>query len=135
MDFAKRDILAVAEKGFDFIWTDPIPDLSPDAEKEPDVVISLLGAGSRVHKQAAARLDAYHAQCQRTGKPADAEHIKQLITELTAKCTTGWKNVAVDGKDVPFSYENAVDMYTKYPILREPVFEAIHNVIVQLEKK
>jgi len=129
MDFSTRDVLAVAEKGFDFTWIDPV------TGKETDTVISLLGAGSRVHKQAAARLDNYNNTCARAGKMPDAEHIKDLITDLTAKCTTNWENVSEGGKDVPFSYENAVRMYKAYPVLREPVFEAIHNVIAQFGEK
>jgi phage/plasmid-associated DNA primase len=47
--------------------------------------------------------------------------LKDESVELLAKCTKGWSGITESGKEVPFSYENAVKLYTKYLWLREQI--------------
>lgn len=126
MDFKKLDTISAAEKGFDYV----VKDL--DGE-DTDCIISVIGAGSRIHKQAQAKIDNQMAIFEKRGKKMDEEQSNDLYIEMLAKCTKGWVNVEEGGKQVEFSYDNAVDMYTKYPVLRNQILSAIHDVKSMLE--
>lgn len=126
MDFKKLDTISAAEKGFDYV----VKDLD---DEDTDCVISVLGVGSRVHKQAQAKIDKQMAIFAGRNKTMDEEQSNELYIEMLAKCTKGWINVEEDGKQVEFSYDNAVDMYTKYPVLRNQILAAIHDVKSMLE--
>lgn len=56
---------------------------------------------------------------------ANLEDVEAEGIELLAACTKGWTNVVVSGKVIPFSKEAAVDLYTKYPWIKEQVDTAI----------
>jgi hypothetical protein len=45
--------------------------------------------------------------------------------ELLAHCTTGWEGMVMGGKAVPFSFDNAVAIYTSHPWIKEQVDAAI----------
>ena len=127
MDFKKLDVIGVAEKGFDYVFIDPRDGT------ETDVVISVIGAGSRTYKQADAKIEAYKAQCYKRGKSPDDEVLEDLNIKLVASCTRDWKGVEEDGKPIKFSYDEAVRMYKAYPLLTNQVIGAIHDVVNQLE--
>lgn len=126
MDFKKLDTISAAEKGFEYT----VLDLDGN---ETDCKIEVLGVGSRIHKQAQAKIDSQMAIFEKRGKKMDDDQSNDLYIEMLAKCTKGWKNVEEDGKQVEFSYDNAVDMYTKYPVLRNQVLSAIHDLKSMLE--
>lgn len=127
MDFKKNlDTISAAEKGFTYT----VKDIDG---VDTDCLIDVLGVGSRVHKQAQAKIDKQMAVFAGRNKTMDDDQSNELYIELLAKCTKGWINVEEDGKQVEFSYDNAVDMYTKYPVLRNQVLAAIHDVKAMLE--
>lgn len=127
MDF-KRDLdtVAAAEKGFDYV----IRDLD---DNETDAVISVVGVGSRIFKQAKQKIDNQEAAYAKRGKTMDEELSNELWIELLSACTKGWKNVEEDGKQVEFTPDNVVRMYTSYPVLRNQVLAAIHDIKSMLE--
>lgn len=126
MDFKKLDVIAAAEKGFDYV----IRDLD---DEETDAVVSVVGVGSRTFKQAKQKIDGQEAVFAKRGKTMDEDQSNELWVELLVKCTTGWKNVEEDGKQVEFSHDNATRMYMAYPVLRNQVLAAIHDIKSMLE--
>lgn len=126
MDFKNYDTVGAAEKGMDYV----VLDLD---ECETDVVVSVIGVGSRIFKQAKQKIDNQEALYEKRGKKMDEDTSNELWVELLAKCTKGWKNVEEDGKQVEFSYDNAVRMYSTYPFLRNQILSAIHNLRAMLE--
>jgi len=127
MDFKKNfDTISAAEKGMDYVVKD-------FDEIETDVVVSIIGVGSRVFKQAKSKIDNQESIYARKGKKMDDDVSNELWVELLAKCTKGWINVEEGGKPVEFSYDNAIHMYTAYPFLRNQILAAIHDVKAMLE--
>ena len=128
MDFAKVDTISAAEKGFDYTFIDP------RTGEDTDAVFSLYGVGSRAYKQGQAKIDAYRSLQEKRGKKVDDEDLELLHAELLAKCTRGWKNVEIDGKKIEFSPENAIDLYSKYPVVSSQIISEVFNVIDKLDK-
>lgn len=125
MDFSKSlDTIAAAEKGFEYTFIDPIHDV------ETDVKISVVGIGSRAHKQAKAAFDQRMEQLKKacSPRPVPQDEEDSLLSELVAKCTTGWKNVADKGAVVEWSVDNAADMFYRYPVLRGAVTAALFDL-------
>jgi len=59
---------------------------------------------------------------RRVGKKlsaASAEMLEQEALELLADCTLGWSGVMLDGQELQFSKKAAVDLYARFPWLRE----------------
>lgn len=125
MDFAKSlDTVAAAEKGFEYTFVDPIRDV------ETDVKINVVGIGSRVHKQAKATFDQKMEQLKKAcaPRPIPQDEEDALLSELVAKCTTGWVNVSDKGVEIPWSVDNAADMFYRYPVLRGAVTAALFDL-------
>lgn len=129
MDFKKNlDTLAAVEKGFTYT----VVDLDG---VETDCTVDVIGVGSRIYSQAKQRIEAVENKAKSRGKVIDEDEYNALYIDLIAKCTKGWKNVENDGKKVEFSYENAVQMYTDYPVFRNQILNAVHDVKAMLEGK
>ena len=126
MDFKKLDVIAAAEKGFDYV----IRDLD---DNDTDAVVSVVGVGSRIFKQAKQKIDNQEAAYAKRNKVMEEDLSNELWIELLADCTKGWKNIEEDGKQVEFNRDNVVRMYTAYPVLRNQVLAAIHDVKSMLE--
>jgi len=128
MDFKREmDTVTAAERGFEYVVQ------TLDGE-ETDCKIQVVGVGSRIHKQAQHKIDVQEENFAKRGKKMDDDQSNDLYIEMLAKCTKGWVNVEEDGKQIEFSYDNAVDMYTKYPALRNQILAAIHDLRAMLEK-
>ena len=128
MDFTKVDTISAAEKGFDYTFVDP------RTGEDTDAVFSLYGVGSRAYKQGQQKIDAYRSLQEKRGKKVDDEELETLHAELLAKCTRGWKGVTEGDKVLEFSYDNAVQLYSKYPVLSSQIISEVFNVIDKLEK-
>lgn len=128
MDLSTIDTLAVAEKGWEYTWVHPKTGIASD------MTFSLYGAGSSAFKKGQAKIDQYHKNHERSGKKEDDDELQNLHAGLLALCTRGWKGVTKNGKEVEFSFDNAVDIYTNYPLVANQVLGEIYNVIEQLEK-
>ncbi len=128
MDLKSFDTIEAAERGYTYTVLD-------FDEQETDIKISVLGVGSRIFKQAKQKIDSQEALATRRGKPLTEDQSNDLWIDLLAKCTKGWENVEVDGKKIEFSYDNAVDIYGKYPFIRNQTLSSIHNLKAMLEQK
>lgn len=125
MDFTKLDTISAAEKGFTYT----VKDIDG---VETDCTVDVIGVGSRIYKQAKAKIDAAENQAMKRGKPIDEETSNELWIELLAKCSKGWTNVSEGSVQVAFTYDNAVRMFTAYPVFRNQILEAIHDVRAML---
>lgn len=124
-DLRKLDTIAAAENGFTFKLVD-IDDI------ETDVEISVIGVGSRTYRTAMSKIDRERNMAEKRGKTLSTEDSDELWIELIAKCTSGWKNLHLDGKDVPFSQEKAQEIYKDFPFVRNQVLGKIHDIKAQL---
>lgn len=127
MDFQKIDTIAAAERGFTYVFKDVYGE-------DTDCTIDVVGVGSRIYKQAKERITQAETQHYRKyQKELPQDESDELYIEMIAKCTKGWTNVSEGDKEIPFNYDNAVMMYTKYPVFRTQVLSAIHDVVAMLE--
>jgi hypothetical protein len=126
MDFALSEIdtKAGADAGAELqlLRLDASPLLNK--KKEP-ITLTLLGSDSSLYRRLnreLGRARLARMQKSRTTATTDEEldRIEKEDIDLLARITTGWSGI-LDTKDkpIPFSLENAVDLYTKFPVARE----------------
>lgn len=120
VDLSTLDTVAGANNGFDVVI------YHPGTLANLGITISVLGKDSdefqkvsRKHQKK--RLDRLSKGGFRGMAGLSAEESERDGLELLAACTMGWTGVVLDGKDVPFSTENAIDIYTRFPWIREQV--------------
>lgn len=120
-------------KGFDATSLAPASDTTevviydPRTRRDTDIVIVVYGRDSKKYK------DAIRQQVNRRTKHVgrrialsiSAEEIEQEGLDLLVTCTAGWRGVLFDGKELPYSPDNARMLYERVPIIREQVDEAI----------
>jgi hypothetical protein len=131
--FPSIDTVTAAEAGVEVPMKN-LDGITPllNANKEP-VFISLLGGDSKQYRaanRAMQRTKLEQAQRNR-GQLATDEQLDEAQAEeikLLAQMTTGWRGVIDSkGKEVPFTYEGAIFVYTRFPVIREQVDAAIVN--------
>jgi len=141
MDLAKLDTAKGANEGFE------VELYNPSTNEDLGIKINLLGKDSdefqRVSRaQSKKRLARLTKGGFRSNATPPIEEIEQDNIELLASCTRGWRTLAkkdkegkvvepekttltVSGNELAFSKENAVDIYTRFPWIREQVDTAI----------
>lgn len=134
MNLNKLDTIAAANKGMSFF----VKDLDG---VETDIEISIVGVGGKVHKEAINICNYEIAQLEKGKAPttptaiAALEEAKEACHIVCiAKCMTGWKNLQENDKDIPFSFDKAVEVLTAYPIIKHSVWEARGDVQGFLER-
>lgn len=117
-DLDQLDTIAAASQG---VWMDvyhPITD-----EKMVDANgpwrIQVLGGDSKEFKRA---ISFEHEKAAKSRKQVmSLEKRDQGGINALSAITVGWENIRMGGELVPFSRENAIELYTKYPWLKEQV--------------
>lgn len=101
-----------------------------NAKQEP-VTLTLLGADSDTYRRLSRELGRkriVRMQKNRGGAATDEEldlQEKEDI-QLLASATLAWSGILDSKKaDIPFNRENAIDLYTKFPVAREQAERAI----------
>lgn len=112
---------SVAEREEEGITID-IKDAS--GEIEPGVSITVVGTYSATYRKAQSQNRDKFLK-QRGG--VDGETLETRSLELTAKCIKGWKGFTSDGKDFPYTKENAIALLSGAPWIREQVEEAMND--------
>lgn len=124
VDLSSIDTVKGANEGFD------VRIYHPGTNEDLDVTINVLGKDSdEFQKVSRAQSKKRMAKLSKGGfrntSAIPLEEVEQDGIELLASCTRGWSGVVVDGKEVPFSKDAAVDVYTRFPWIREQVDAAI----------
>ena len=120
MDLRNLDTVAACERGMEVI----IRDLQ---NQDSNMLISVVGVDSATYRKEHQRLQAKTAIAEKRGKPIVGEELEALYIELSAKCTTGWKNMELNGVDVAFNFEKALEVYNAYPTIKTQVFVALYD--------
>lgn len=135
MDLSNLDLTVLADKGFQVQLLHP-GFLTPlENDKGEPMIITVIGSDSTTWE---AEIDAITAKnlmdSKRKGalaaQKAAIEAVKDLKkrgVELMAKSTVGWSNLQLDGKDFPFSYNNAITLYTKHKWVKEQIDAEVGN--------
>ena len=118
LDLSKLDTVSAASQA---VWMDlyhPITD-----EKMVDAGgawrIQVLGGDSKEFKRA---ISFEHEKAAKSRKKVmSLEKQDQGGINALAAITVGWENIRLGGKPLPFSRDNAVELYSAYPWIKEQV--------------
>jgi hypothetical protein len=124
IDLTTIDTVKGSNEGFD------VKIFHPGTLVDLDIVISVLGKDSDefqkvTRSQQKRRLAKVSKGGFRVNAPLSAEEIEQDGIDLLAACTVGWKGVIIDQKEIPFSKENAANLYVRFPWIKEQVDTAV----------
>ena len=112
-DLATLDTAKVAEEGAELLVS------HPTTGEDLGIKITLIGTDSKTFRDIS-KIRATMA-LKKKSREIDLDQNEQDSIELLARCTKGWSGITENGKDIPFSHENAVELYTKYLWLREQI--------------
>jgi len=91
----------------------------PKTGEPLDIVIKVAGPDSK--KQAKARTAVLNDRLEKKIRKVTADRLSEEATAMVASAVLGWSGVEMDGASVPFSVENAVMVFTRFPWIREQV--------------
>ena len=112
-DLTKLDTAKVAEEGAELRVA------HPTTGEDLGITITLIGTDSKTFRDISKSRAT--ASLKKKTREIDLDQNESDAVDLLAKCTKGWSGITENGKEVVFSYENAVQIYTKYLWLREQI--------------
>lgn len=117
MDLNKLDLSAQADKGADLSLEHPV------TGEELGITITLLGTDSAVYRNHARELQRARIakMAKSRNKKIDFSVTEDEEADALAVCTVGWSGVVLNGKELEFSHDAAVDLYVSYPWIKEQV--------------
>lgn len=128
MELKHINTRAAAETGLTFAVKQPY------SNEETDFKISVVGAGSKVHRKA---LQQYLLEKDELEKQSKKDKLEQidledahslLLAKFMAACTIGWEGLTSDGVEVEFSQEQATDVYVSSPEVMAQVVEKVSDL-------
>lgn len=129
-DLKKADLSAKAEKGYEFELKVP-----GTFDESTDVFITVRGNESKIVREyQRKKFNEYQAKLKidkKRGKdPEDfsLEDAEEMAVEASVLRIISWKGMIEDGKEVPFTKENAERILTEHPWIREAVMEASNEL-------
>ena len=112
-DLATLDTSKVAEEGAELLVS------HPTTGEDLGIKITLIGTDSKTFRDISKSRAT--ASLKKKSREIDLDQNESDAVELLAKCTKGWSGITENGKDIPFTHDNAVQLYTKYLWLREQI--------------
>jgi hypothetical protein len=129
-DLSKNNYGEAAEAGYTFELK------LPGTGEGTDAFITIRGDQSKTVKAYArkkyAEFKLKETQARRRGKEAEdmtLEEAEDLAVEAAVVRVIGWKGIAENGKDVPFTKENAERIFKDHPWIREAVTEEAGQIL------
>lgn len=128
LDLRSIDPSVACDKGYEFEL------LHPHTEEPVGTFITVLGKDSKAwrdHTRAksnARMREDFEGKRKGKTKPPTVEEIEEGAAELLAKVTVGWRDVELDGEELPFNEANAKRLYTELPWVRHQVDEAASDL-------
>lgn len=123
IDLSKIDTIAGANAGFD------VQIYHPGTNEDLGITIKVLGKDSdEFRKISQAQSKKRMAKISKAGfrnSNVPLEEIERDGLELMAACTKAWTGVVIDGKALECNAVNAIELYERFPWIREQVDLAI----------
>ncbi len=114
MNINDFDLKAKAERGLTVTLMHPI-----EKGVELDAKVSIVGIDSKAYRQATAKM-------KRLDNATDEQKAK-AGAKLLASITTGWEGIEEDGKELVFSFDNAVSLYLKYDWIADQILAKAYD--------
>lgn len=125
MDLSKLNVTALADAGITVHLRHPATGEKLTNDKGEPMVVTVAGSDSALFKgELKARIRQANLNKKRKDD-VDIEEIERRGVELIAKCTLSWSGLQMDGKDLPFSYQAAVKLYSEHSWIKEQVDAAM----------
>ena len=126
MDMSRLNLEVFAEKGATMELLHPVDNdvlTTEENGKGEPITISLLGSDSKAFKNKSRELARRRVAKYQKSRNKSVDHTvsDEEASELLVACTTGWSGIVVDGEQVEFSEEAAMDLYCKNSWIREQV--------------
>lgn len=124
VDLAAMDTVKGSNEGFE------VRIYHPGTNEDLDISITVLGKDSDAFQKVSRSQNKKRmAKLQKGGFRGSAsvpvEEIEQDNIDLLAACTIGWSGVIIEGKEIPFTVDNAAMVYGRFPWIKEQVDTAI----------
>ena len=124
IDLAAIDTVKGANEGFD------VQIYHPGTNEDLGITITILGKDSdEFQKVSRAQSKKRMARLAKGGgfrtNAISVEEIDRDGLELLAACTKSWSGVIIEGKAVDCSKDNAIDLYERFPWIKEQVDTAM----------
>ena len=123
MDLSKYNLDQYAEIGADMELENPeTSEVFYQSNGEP-VTIKLLGKDSKIwrNKNREYQKKRINSAIRRRKGDDDLVMSDEEVCDILACCTIGWSGIEEDGKELEFSYDNALQMYLDHNWIREQV--------------
>lgn len=78
--------------------------------------LTIYGVDSPLYRKTVMELQ----EKQGEGEQGPEEQLEALI-EMAAALTGGWRNVVLDGENLPFCHENVVKLYRRCPLIQQQI--------------
>lgn len=113
----------------DAVDTTDVIIIHPSSKEPIGLVITVYGYDSE-HYQKLQRAKINKRLAAKNRKPLTSEQMERESIELLAKSTKCWaqggqETVLVAGECLPYTPDNAITLYTRFPFIKEQVDEAI----------
>jgi lipoate-protein ligase A len=115
MDLANLKTTDLAEAGAKLILTNPYDNdavLYGDDEQTKPMAILIKGRDSTTYKSIMSEIFREQRALAKENKEMTLEESSKLTIEKFARLTIGFENLVMNGKELKFSHEEAVKLYT-----------------------
>lgn len=102
--------------------------LHPKTGMGTGAFITLLSVDSKEWRKQSMKLRNENQKIMRKRNHVDAEKYDDDGVKLAAACTVGWRNLYEGDTPIPFTPENALEIYWKHRFIREQVEEFISDI-------
>lgn len=117
-DISKRDLTEIAEAGYEFEL------LLPGSGEKTDAFVKVRGDQSKIVKNyTRKKYDEIGVRSKRK-TPVTLEEAEEFAVEGAVIRIISWRGIEEDGKEVPFTVENATRILSKHSWIREQIQEA-----------
>ncbi len=120
MDLSALDTRKAADEGAKLHLRHPVEDTPLTKDDGSPITITLVGSDSATFKRAM-QVQADRRLKSNNRRAISMQSIEDDAVDLLSAATVGWDGIVVDGKELPFSNENAKTLYERFPWIREQV--------------
>jgi len=130
LDLKKMNVAEAAEAGSEFEL------LLPKSNLPTGAFIKVRGPEAKVVRDHARRnyaeMEARNSMARKRGKEPEQitlEEAETMAINSAVVRVISWRGIAEDGKDIPFTEENARDVFRKHPWIREQVMQESESIL------
>lgn len=98
-----------------------------DGEKNQPTIVVLGGDAPAVKDATYKTLDAYYERLRKGETKGRSKQDEQDEIRRLAAATVSWMHVALDGKNLPCTFDNAVTFYTRFFWVAEQLLKVVND--------